>query len=69
MELPQPFNSDICNSMTSKVKVLGYRLAVVVADVLFCQPHQQLFTHSSDYGNTKITQHALKDQMNSYGFE
>ena len=34
MQLPQPFNSDIRNGMTGRVKVLGYRFAVVVADVI-----------------------------------
>ena len=33
MQLPQAFNSDVCNGMTGRVKVLGYRLAEVVADV------------------------------------
>ena len=31
--LPQPFNSDIQNSLTSRLKGLGYWLAAVVADV------------------------------------
>ena len=33
MYLPQPFNSDVRNSVTGRVKVLGYWLAAVVADV------------------------------------
>ena len=33
MQLPQPFNSDVRNGMTGRVKVLGYRFAAVVADV------------------------------------
>ena len=33
MYLPQPLNSDVRNSVTGRVKVLGYWLAAVVADV------------------------------------
>ena len=33
MHLPEPFNSDVRNSVTGRVKVLGYWLAAVVADV------------------------------------
>ena len=33
MHLPQPFNSDVHNSVTGRIKMLGYWLAVVVADV------------------------------------
>ena len=33
MHWPRPFNSDVCNSVTGRVKVLGYRLAVVVVNV------------------------------------
>ena len=33
MHLPQPFNSDVRSSVTGTVKVLGYWLAAVVADV------------------------------------
>ena len=33
MHLPQPFNSNVRNSVTGRVKVLGYWLAAVVADV------------------------------------
>ena len=33
MHLPQPFNSDVRYSVTGRVKVFGYWLAAVVADV------------------------------------
>ena len=33
MHLPQPFNSDVRNSVTGRVNVLGNWLASVVADV------------------------------------
>ena len=33
MQLPQSFNSDVCNGMIGRVNVLGYRLAALVADV------------------------------------
>ena len=33
MHLPQPFNFYVRNSVTGRVKVLGYWLAAVVADV------------------------------------